>query len=696
MANGYAGKILKIDLTDRSIEEIPTEKYKDWGGGHGMGSAVFWDLCEDKSVPGTDPKNVITLMTSPMSGTLAPAVAGRTEVQAIGIQAYPIGWYTRSNFGGRFSTQLKFAGWDGIAVLGKADSQVWINVVNGKVTIEDATDLWGLSTYETQEEIWASVLDAQGAWNEMTRSRDGGRTTQRPAVVTTGPNAETFGPMAALVHDAGNGAGQGGFGGVLASKNVKAISVLGTGGVEIADPNALMEARMWANTYAYAGNTDKVHNHVGIVAFGSNPSTAITPITDMPAGMKSRPQGCVACIRNCRTRTETGEGNESSCVDVFWYNAHDRGAHGNVTGATVKAADVVQKAGLNSFALEATMLWLENLRELDLIGEGKEIESSLPFDEWGTAAFAQALGDSIVNQTDIGADLALGLGACAEKWGRLEEDTTSGILPLQEYGLPHHYDARTEAEWGYGSLIGDRDINEHDFNWHVYWTPTICGMHGVEPAVSAARLAEIVGKKTPPYNDPMMVDYSDDGVFSDAMAKTVAWHRHYTRFWKQSMLYCDWAWADFVNPYGPDYEGITPEGEPKFLNAVTGGDMTFEDGMEVGRRIWNLDRAIWVLQGRHRDVEVFAEYNYTTGAAPGTTTYESPYTMPVYEDGEWSYKSVAGRVLDRARFEEWKTKYYALEGWDTQTGWPTRASLEELDLAHVADALEAADRLGAA
>ncbi|PKQ30410.1 MAG: hypothetical protein CVT60_00075 [Actinobacteria bacterium HGW-Actinobacteria-10] len=320
----------------------------------------------------------------------------------------------------------------------------------------------------------------------------------------------------------------------------------------------------------------------------------------------------------------------------------------------------------------------------------------MPFAEWGTATFAQALADSIVNQTDIGADLALGLGACAERWGRLEMDTTSGILPLQEYGLPHHYDARTEAEWGYGSLIGDRDINEHDFNWHVYWTPTICGMHGIEPAVSAERLAEIIGKKTAPYNDPMMVDYSEEGVFSEAMAKTVAWHRHYTRFWKQSMLYCDWAWADFVNPYGPEYEGITPEGEPKFLNAVTGGNMTFEEGMEVGRRIWNLDRSIWVLQGRHRDIEVFAEYNYTTGAAPGTTTYESPYIMPVFEDGEWSYKSVAGRVLDRARFEEWKTKFYTLEGWDTATGWPTRASLEELDLANVADALEAAGKLGAA
>jgi aldehyde:ferredoxin oxidoreductase len=273
-------------------------------------------------------------------------------------------------------------------------------------------------------------------------------------------------------------------------------------------------------------------------------------------------------------------------------------------------------------------------------------------------------------------------------------DTASGILPLQEYGLPHHYDARTEVEWGYGSLIGERDINEHDFNWHVYWTPTINGLEGKETAVSAKRLSEIFAKKTVPYNDPMMVDYSDEGIYSEAMAKTVAWHRHYTRFFKQSIGFCDWAWADMVNPYGPDSEGMTPEGEIRFINAVTGKGMTFEEGMEIGRRIWNLDRAIWILQGRHRDVEKFAEYIYTTGAQPGTTTYEAPYTMPVFENNEWSYKSVAGRILDRDKCEEWKTRFFELEGWDPASGWPTRATLEELDLANVAEELEKAGKLG--
>src|SRR5512136_2104760 len=111
--NGYADKILRIDLTERRISTIDTKDYEQWVGGHGMGSALFWDLVKDKTIKGFDPRNVITIMTSPLSGTVAPAASSRKEVQGIGIQTYPIGWFTRSNFGGRFAAMLKYAGWDG-------------------------------------------------------------------------------------------------------------------------------------------------------------------------------------------------------------------------------------------------------------------------------------------------------------------------------------------------------------------------------------------------------------------------------------------------------------------------------------------------------------------------------------------------------------------------------------------------------
>lgn len=691
---GYTGKILRVDLTSGKISTIDTAKYEQWGGGHGIGSAIFFDLCTDKTIDGFDPKNVVTIMSSPLSGTSAPGVAGRTEVQGIGVQAYPTGWFTRSNFGGRFSGMLKYAGWDGVVIEGKADKPVWIDVRNGDVQIRDAKGVWGLDTTAAQEEIWRRVQgDRDGNWVSLGTSRDSGRTTQRPAVLTTGRAGENLSRTGSLLHDSGNGAGQGGFGAVFGSKNLKAISVIGTGSVRIADPNALLEARKWSDTYAVAGHWDSI-NQAGMGSmFASVPGNGAAGYA--PTDQPSAPQGCLGCHRSCRRRFASGKANGSQCVDFLFYNSWDAKAHGGKQTQTIlDAAEAMQRAGVNVYELEAGIIWLVHLYKKGILGKGKKIDSNLPFDKVGQTEFVVALINSILDRTDIGAVLTDGLARAAKHWGRFEEDTGTGILPLQEWGYPQHYDARTEVEWGYGSLLGDRDINEHDFNLLVFWGPSIAALFGTKPGVSAKGLAEIMGEKLSPYNDPMMMNYSDEGIYSDSMVKLVAWHRHYTRFWKQSIQYCDWSYGDFWNQYGPKGRGITGEAEPKFLNAVTGGKTTFDQGMELGRKIWNLDRAIWVLQGRHRDQEVFAAYNYAVGALPGFTTYEVPYVMPVYEKGEWSYKSVGGRKLDRAKVEEFKTKFFAFEGWDTATGAPTRKTLESLDLGNVADALEAAGKLG--
>ena len=66
--NGYAGKILRVNLTRKNISVIDTAAYEPWVGGHGMGSAIFWDLVKDKAISGFDPKNVVTVMTSPLPG----------------------------------------------------------------------------------------------------------------------------------------------------------------------------------------------------------------------------------------------------------------------------------------------------------------------------------------------------------------------------------------------------------------------------------------------------------------------------------------------------------------------------------------------------------------------------------------------------------------------------------------------------
>lgn len=245
--HGYAGEILLINLTTQETTVLNTSDYEEWGGGHGIGSKIFWDLVKDKMISAFDPANVVTVMSSPLSGTMVPGASSRAEVQGIGAQTYPE-WFTRSNFGGRFSAMLKYAGWDGIAVTGKASKPVWIDIRNDDVQIRDADGLWGEGTWETQKKIWEYVTGEPviNDWLEFVSGETAVRTTQRPAVLTIGPAGETLNRMACLIHDAGAAAGQGGFGAVWGSKNLKAVSVIGTGSITIADPDELLSSRLWA------------------------------------------------------------------------------------------------------------------------------------------------------------------------------------------------------------------------------------------------------------------------------------------------------------------------------------------------------------------------------------------------------------------------------------------------------------------
>jgi aldehyde:ferredoxin oxidoreductase len=262
------------------------------------------------------------------------------------------------------------------------------------------------------------------------------------------------------------------------------------------------------------------------------------------------------------------------------------------------------------------------------------------------------------------------------------------------------------VEWTYGSILSDRDIDEHDFQ--------IGGLRGQRRSggptgiklytedLNAEQHVALIASKTIPYTgDLFMFNYAwqgpdgsnmaqalENGIYSRHKAKLVAWHRHYTRFWKQSVQYCDWMYSNFISEIKPHHSGFTPEAEPKFYNAVTGEKLSFAAGMEIGRRIWNLDRAIWILQGRHRDMEKPAAFLFKPGAA-------TPQALPVFINGQWHLDiPLTDMFLDETGVETLKTHYYDLEGWDTSSGWPSQSTLENLGLSKVANELRKAGRLG--
>jgi len=689
--NGYMEKILRLDLTDRKVSIIETKAYKHWGGGHGMGSAIFWDLLKNKAISGFDPHNVVTLMTSPLSGTLAPGASGRLEIQGIGVQSSPIEWFTRSNIGGRFGAMLKFAGWDGIVIEGRADKPVWIDIRNEKVTIKDAKSLWGVDTWKTQQQIWREVCGSgeKQDWRTINGKQAKIVTTQRPAVLAIGQAGENLGRLGCIIHDAGNACGQGGFGGVWGSKNLKAISVIGDQSIPVADPNALIEARLWAQNQ-YAMDLKESNKSRGSFFGPANPQ-----IIFWSRSQDARPQACVGCHAGCRERSASGLGNESSCLETAFYSNYDKMKHGRQSHAARIATDLLQQYGINAFEAKNGLDYIRDLNKMGVLGPGKSIACDLDFSQLGEIEFAEKYTRAIAYREGIGDDFAEGFYRAAKRWGRLEEDLNTGTLNYSYWGLPDHgYDPRAEVEWGYGSILGDRDINEHDFNF-LFWWPSFQKWMGVpdpqpdpEWAVNA-----IASKLLPLEGDPLMLDFSTPNIYSDHIAKLVAWHRHYTRFWKQSIQYCDLRWPEFINSKAKNGLGISGEGEPKFFNAVTGNNYNFVDGIGIGEKIWNLDNAIWTLQGRHRDIVHFSNYIYTVPFGGFGSQSGPPYYLPGKENGKWSYIRVNNRHLDKSNFEEWKTKYYVFEGWDPQTGWPTKPKLSSIGLEHVATELFQNNRL---
>jgi len=662
---------------------METSKYESYGGGLGSAIAIFWDLCV---APGHwdlkdafDHRNIVTLMTGALAGTNLP-YSSRTSVSGLGPQPWPVNWFSRSNFGGSFAPMLKFAGWDGVVVEGKSDSPVYINIVNDTVTLEDAQSLWGLDTWETQEEIWKqqstkAAVRYGDEWQKLGNSF----TTQRPAIVTIGPAGENQTRIAALIHGAGSGAGQGGFGGVFGSKNLKAIAVVGTGSIEVADPKAVRDAREWfADKWPMGGQRG--------------------PGRTYEAGVSS----CMGCYRGCRRRNAVYGNDSDACTESVWYSLASPPFKRTSEKDRYKACDTVQRLGLNSYdccfggaltfpspkdhpiqpgvpAATGSGWYIKRLYDMGIIGPGKAVDTHpLPMDQYEKEEFAEIFGRVIAHRIGIGDLLAEGTVRFAEKLGRLSD--LNDILRLPAWGYMDHI-TLPGVEWAYGNLMDSRDINNHDIQL------------GPTDKMTCEEYVKTMATLMPPYSDdPYMYDYSwkgeqayKTGIYSNHRAKFVAYHQHYAYFYKESLLLCDWGFGNYYNPETPDGIGATPQAERVFYRAVTGKDFEFTDGIETGRKAWNLLRAIFAMQGRHRDDEKFSGFMYRPGAAAASFP---PANLPVYNGSEWNWIPVRDMYLNEEGVEHWKTEFYKIEGWDPKTGYPTRKTLEEMDMKHVADLLQ--------
>lgn len=158
---GYNGKILRINLSEGSVKTEPL----DYGiaqkfiGGRGYGAKILYD----ENPPGVDPlmpENRLVFFTTPFLGTNIPC-----SVKPCAVTKSPLTQtILMSLSGGFFGPELKFTGYDGIVIVGKAKHPVYIQIYNEDVQIKDATNLWGEDTVETQEKLKKPLRMVKPGW----------------------------------------------------------------------------------------------------------------------------------------------------------------------------------------------------------------------------------------------------------------------------------------------------------------------------------------------------------------------------------------------------------------------------------------------------------------------------------------------------------------------------------------------------
>jgi aldehyde:ferredoxin oxidoreductase len=329
--NGWTGNLLRINLSTESVKkESFTEEFaRTWIGGRGFALKILWDELK----PGIDalgPENKLVVALGPIAGIPAPNT-GKTVVAA---KSPLTGGYGDGNLGTRVTVELRKAGYDGLIVEGQARSPVYLNIVNDRVEILPASEIWGKGTYETMSWLYKKYGKAAG-------------------ILTIGQGGENQVLYAVIRSMEGRAGGRPGIGAVMGSKNLKAIVVKGTNDIPMANP--LEMKKLGAEDLKKVGEIDKktgwsVQGTTGVLSWCNE--VAALPVRNMRKSShrdawridgerlnnaRVATYGCPNCTMRCGIAIHDHEGRES---ELDYENV-------GMLGSNLEIFDLPQVASLN-------------------------------------------------------------------------------------------------------------------------------------------------------------------------------------------------------------------------------------------------------------------------------------------------------------------------------------------------------------
>jgi aldehyde:ferredoxin oxidoreductase len=628
--HGWMGKILQVDLNNGTFSEIATKPYAEkYLGGRGVASRLY----REKVTPGTaafDPENRLIFMTGPMLATGAQGAA-RMAVCAKSPMAYPER-YCYGNMGGLLPAEIKKAGWDGIVIDGRAARLVYLVINDGGVELRDAAWLWGHDPYKVEE----LLLKEHGDRTRFVTTGVAGENLVRTAVL--------FGSQLATV--------TAGFGAVMASKNLKAITVRGTGTVTVAEPARLKEL----NKYAL-----KIRKTV---------SLAITPrigMTNHGHVLKDVGQRhCYQCGMVCSKYIyRFGDDPEleglRGCQAMEFYLPWIYGREEEPIKTLFDAPTLANYYSVDTFELQGMVDWLYACYKS---GVFTEAGTGLPLSKIGTREFLEKLLHAIAYREGLGDILAEGMVRARDKVPeKAGAKYFHSIAPIgQQDGVPPRAFLAHALIYPFENRM--HPISVHEMGYlRMPWS-----MNQADPSSSPVTPEVMLHIARLFWGGEAAADQTT--YEGKAVAARNIQNRTYLR---DSLGLCDYIYPITYSLATPDYVG-DPELEGKIFTAVTG--IPASELPAYAERIFNMQRLILVSEGHRIPEDDYPpDFNFTEplmlGAHGSKMIMPGPGARPV---------DLTGNVLDREKFKAMLKEYYRLRGWDENTGLPTRQTLAALGM----------------
>lgn len=608
---GYIGKFLRVDLSSGKMtgETVDKDLLYEYIGGTGLGIRLLYREIE----PGIDPYSPgskIILAAGPLTGTLVP---GSGTISVVSRNTLT-GFAAASQSNGFFGARMKHAGYDGIIIQGKSDKPVYLHIADGKATLEDATFLSGKGTYAT---------------DLLLRKKHGEKGfDDRISIAAIGSAGENRIRFACLVVDRGHIAASGGAGGIMGSKNLKAIVVHGAQGIPINrdDKDTFMEQiRQWRQEAMSSGMGKTISQYGSLGLFMGYHTKGWVPVKNLTTNIFPGEEKFSAEY----IRKEIYEGVNRGCLNCTYNHCQivkvKKGPYKGFVGEEVEY-EILAGFGPNWGIYDpGTVTMLNSLNDdlgmdakeasfvVSMIMEGYEkgMVSRKDLDgldmKWGNAKAAAELLNKIGRREGIGDLLAEGVVRASQK---LQGEFPNMAVYVKRGNAPHIHDPRTR--------------------WGTLFNQIVSDMGSQEGLDLTGRGSSDLGVDKPT-SEP-------DEYLGEVNAKT-EWLRQF----QECLTYCY-------------YQTASLKTLVETLNTLTGSSYTTEDALKIGKRIVNLLRMFNCREGMTKEDDSF-----------------SPRLQTPPVDGPGKGKSLA------PTFEKVRSAYYRAAGWD-ESGVPTKKPLQELNL----------------